>query len=163
MSKSISGLFIKTLGNRQYYSDMDLQKQVTSWARNVAESLEKISKRKRDSFNTASVVYDVVTGKYYNGRNQGIELEKSDKNPILFGGDNSPGLLPSKSLNAFVVGNCAEIHAVNKALNDNAKLSNLIMYTIHTTKSSFGKPKAACENCTFALKNHIISNYSGWS
>ena len=66
-----------------------------------------------------------------------------------------------KSLGELAVGNCAEIHAVNKALNDGASLSNLRMYTIHTTKSSFGKAKEACENCTHALKGNIKTNYTG--
>ena len=114
------------------------------------------------NFNDCTVVYDVSTGKYYNGRNHGIEIDHSKKNPILFGDANHKGLLPDKSLNHLSVGNCAEIHAVNKALNDGAKLKNLKMYTIHTTKSCFGKAKPACKNCTYTLKGKIKENYTGW-
>ena len=124
--------------------------------------MENISKRQRDKFNTATVVYDDSTGKYYNGRNHGIEIDHDKKNPILFGDKSHPGLLPKESLNHLTVGNCAEIHAVNKALNDGASLSDLRMYTIHTAKSSFGKAKEACENCTHALKGNIKMNYTGW-
>ena len=42
--------------------------------------------------------------------------------------------------------------AVNKALNHGAKLKNLVMKTIHTTKSNFGENKAACANCTATFK-----------
>ena len=65
-------------------------------------------------------------------------------------------------MNQYEVGNCAEIHAINKALNDGAKLEKLKLYTIHTTRNNFGKPKKACENCTYALKGKIKKNYSGW-
>ena len=70
----------------------------------------------------------MTTGKYYNGRNHGIEIDHSKKNPILFGDTNHKGLLPEKSLNRLPLGNCAEIHAVNKALNDGAKLKNQSLY-----------------------------------
>lgn len=124
--------------------------------------MEGVSKRQRDKFNTATVVYDESTGKYYNGRNHGIEIDHDKKNTLLFGDKSHPGLLPKESLNNLTVGNCAEIHAVNKALNDGASLSDLTMYTIHTTKNSFGKAKEACKNCTYALKGNIKTNYTGW-
>lgn len=163
MSKGFSGHFYKTKGATVYYgSSKQLYAQVRSWARMTATRLEGISKRQRDKFNTATVVYDVSNGKYYNGRNHGIEINHEKKNAILFGDKTHQGLLPKESLNNYVVGNCAEIHAVNKALNNGAKLSNLKMYTIHTTDNSFGKAKKSCENCTYALKGKIKTNYTGW-
>ena len=163
MSKSVSGLYAGTKGSKQAGgSSRQLHSRVTSWAQDTADRLSAESKKQRDKFNTATVVYDVTTGKYYNGRNHGIEIDHSKKNPILFGDTNHKGLLPEKSLNRLPLGNCAEIHAVNKALNDGAKLKNLKMYTIHTTKSGFGKSKEACENCTYTLKGRIKKNYTGW-
>ena len=163
MSKEPSGHFRMTKGYKQHYgSKAQLVLNVTHWAKEEADNLSNISKRQRDKFNTAAVVYDENTGKDYNGRNHGIEIDKDPKNPILFGDETRTGLLPEKSLNAYAIGNCAEIHAINKALNDGAELGNLKIYTIHTLKSNFGKPKPACENCTYALKNKIKENYSGW-
>ena len=164
MSKGFSGHFSATKGAKFHDgSAKQLHIHVSTWAESTAKRLERVSKRQRDRFNTATVVYDEGTGKYYNGRNHGIEIDKDPKNPILFGDGTRDGLLPDKSLNAYALGNCAEIHAINKALNDGADLSNLKLYTIHTTRNSFGKPKPACENCTYALKNMIKENYSGWS
>lgn len=163
MSKSISGLYSGTKGSKQYGgSSRQLRSHVTSWAKDTADKLSEVSNRQREKFNTATVVYDESTGKYYNGRNRGIEIDHSKKNPILFGDANHEGLLPKESLNHLSVGNCAEIHAVNKALNDGAKLENLKMYTIHATKNSFGKAKPACKNCTYTLKGRIKENYTGW-
>lgn len=135
---------------------------VTRWANKLAKELLKISKRKRDSFNTASIVYDTKNDKYYYGRNNGIEINKSSKNAILFGDDNNPGILPEKSLNNYKVGNCAEVDAINNALNDGAKLGDLVISTIHTTKSKMGETKEACENCTYAFKSKLKKNYTGW-
>lgn len=163
MSKGYSGHFSGTKGARSHDgSPKQLHSQVSAWAASTAKRLEGISKRQRDKFNTATVVYDERTGKYYNGRNHGIEIEHEKKNAILFGDNTHPGLLPKESLNHLPVGNCAEIHAVNKALNDGASLDNLKMFTIHTTKANFGKAKPACRNCTYTLKDKIKQNYTGW-
>ncbi len=71
------------------------------------------------------------------------------------------GLLPGISFNRYAVGNCAEVDAVNNALNAGAKLGNLYMSTIHTTKFSFGCLKSACENCTYTFKGKITGNFAG--
>ncbi len=163
MSKGYSGLFLGTKGEKMHKgSSKQMQLYITSWARDIAKRLEKTSKRQREKFNTATVAYDESTGKYYNGRNHGIEINREEKNPILFGDKTHPGLLPKESLNRFPLGNCAEMHAVNKALNDGADLKNIKLYTIHTTKRDFGKPKESCENCTYTLKGKIKENYTGW-
>lgn len=143
------------------FSD-EMYKKVVLWANNESNRLLKISKRQRDKFNTASIVYDKSTGKYYYGRNKGISINNKDKNHILFGDDNSKGILPEKSFNKYDVGNCAEVDAVNNALNDRAKLENLYMSTMDTTEFRFGDLKNACENCTYTFKGKIIENYAGW-
>lgn len=152
------GVYVETSDN---YSDT-MHKKIKSWANDEAERLSGISKRQREKFNTASIVYDESTGKYYYGKNKGISINNTFKNPILFGDDNSKGILPEKSLNKYIVGNCAEVDAVNNALNDGAKLENLYMSTIHTTNNSFGDLKSACENCTYTFKGKIVENYAGW-
>ena len=94
--------------------------------------------------------------------NRGIQLDKATKNPILFGDGTNKGILPEKSLNQYSVGNCAEVHAVNKALNAGAQLKDLHISTIHTTKTSMGEPKVACENCTYAFKGKVKHNNTDW-
>ena len=103
-----------------------------------------------------------LSQKGYFGRNYGIEGDGSEKNPLLFGDSTRAGILPKKSLNGYPIGNCAEVDAVNTALNAGASLSNLQLMTIHVTKKSFGKLKPACENCTVAFRGRIKGNYSGW-
>ena len=168
MSKPSSGLFENTKGainsnstkKNNTPSSHKLSSDVKIWAKNTIRAFK--SKRQRDKFNTASVVYDTATGKEYYGRNHGIVLDKSPRNKTLFGDNKKSGLLPTQSLNHYDVGNCAEVDAINKALNDGAKLKNLVMKTIHTTERNFGDNKKACENCTFAFKGKIKENYSGW-
>lgn len=163
MSKGNSNFFHGTVGDKKDNGSLErLNTKIISWSKEKANELDKISHRQRNKFNTASVAYDESTGKYYNGYNHGIEIEHEKKNALLFGDSENKGLLPDHSLNQYEVGNCAEIHAVNKALNDGTKLENLKLYTIHTTKNGFGKPKEACENCKYALKGKIRKNYSGW-
>jgi len=163
MSKGYSGLFQKTAGAKIHNRHpLKMKAEVCLWAQSTANRLSAKSNNQRNKFNTACVVYDTSTGKYYNGRNHGISIDHEKKNPVIFGDSTHKGLLPKESLNGYALGNCAEVHAINKALNDGARLSNLVMYTIHTTKSSFGKSKPACKNCTHAFKGKINTNYTGW-
>ncbi|MFJ6267115.1 hypothetical protein ACIQGW_19335 [Lysinibacillus xylanilyticus] len=104
------------------------------------------SKRKKDNFNTSTVIYDSRTGEYYYGMNKGVQLSGDSKNPILFGDKGKGGLLPENSLNKYALGNCAEVDGVNQALNRGANTSDLYLYTIETTPSAFGKAKEACKN-----------------
>ena len=124
--------------------------------------LETISKRQRAKFNTASAAYDESTGKYYYGRNGGILKNNTEKNPLLFGDSTHPGILPAQSFNQYTVGNCAEVDAINNALNDGAVIKNLHITTIHATPEQMGKPKKACENCTYSFKGKVKRNYTGW-
>ncbi|MNJ69448.1 hypothetical protein D3C77_658010 [compost metagenome] len=91
--------------------------------------------------------------------NKGVQLSSDNKNPILFGGNGQQGLLPEKSLNKYALGNCAEVDAVNQALNQNAKISDLYF---ETTPSAFGKSKEACTNCTFTFKGNVADALTGW-
>ena len=74
------GVYVETSDN---YSDT-MHKKIKSWANDEAERLSGISKRQREKFNTASIVYDESTGKYYYGKNKGISINNTFKNPILF-------------------------------------------------------------------------------
>lgn len=135
------------------------KERVKTWAEKKRSELTGKSKK---NFNTACVVYDSETGKYYYGRNGGYHEKDYIRNPILFGDDTHAGLLPKTSLNRYPVGNCAEVDAVNRALNDGAKLKNLHMTTIHVTKKQFGEYKPSCENCTHTFRGRIQENFSGW-
>lgn len=86
-------------------------------------------------------------------------MKGDKKNPLLF---SENGIFLEKSLNNYPVGNCAEVDAINQALNSGAKLENITIYTIHTTKGHVGRRKEACENCTFAFKGKIKKNHTGW-
>lgn len=158
MSKGYSGHFSGTKGAKHGSGTIKSQQQqkAVEWAKNHRN---EVSRRIYDKMNTVTVAYDESTGKYYYGKNGGISLNNSPKNPVLFGEN---GILPKSSLNRFPLGHCAEVDAINNALNDGAKLSNLHIYTIGTTKKDFGTAKCACENCTYAFKGKVKSNNSGW-
>lgn len=169
MSKASSGLFQGTIGHKNKSNvktgksnATQNRRHVLLWAQEKVKGLANISNRQREKFNTASVAYDESTGKYYYGRNNVIEKNGTDKNPILFGDNTHEGILPKHSLNDYKVGNCAEVDAINKALNDGAKLENLHLTTIYTTSSNMGKKKTACKNCTYSFKGKVKRNYTGW-
>ena len=162
MGSGNSGIYSGTHGSSQSsssHSAASMHKSVTNWAQRMQSELTGGQKKR---FNTACAVVDTETGQIFYGRNRGIEETGSSKNPILFGNGDHGGILPSTSLNGYSVGNCAEAHAVNTALNAGAKLENLQMITVHATRKSFGELKEACENCTHAFKGRIKGNYSGW-
>lgn len=162
MSKGDGGIFVNIIGNPPENSFdgvlLSLYK-VTLWA---ASKRENLKGREKKTFNTASVAYDESTGKFYYGRNGGCMQNGCQRNPILFGQDGIGGILPSESFNNYPVGNCAEVDAINNALNDGAKLENLHLTTIHATKSKLGAPKQACLNCTMAFRGKIKENTTGW-
>nr|WP_253299365.1 RHS repeat-associated core domain-containing protein [Paenibacillus barcinonensis] len=141
-------------------SDKELISSVTEWS-NMQKSIAP-SKRKKDLFNTATLAYDARTGNYYYGMNKGIDLSGDVKNAVLFGNKNQAGILPKNSLNDYKIGNCSEVDAINQALNQNAKLKDLYLVTIETTRSSFGKTKLACENCTSTFKGTVADAITGW-
>ncbi len=163
MSKGLSGLFDGTHGYKpstpKKYLKSFMHLSVKAWA--IQKSKELTGKAKKN-FNTACVAYDQEKHKLYYGRNAGYRENGYIRNPILFGDSSNNGILPKHSLNKYPVGNCAEVDAINRALNDGAKLENLHITTIHTTKKHFGKYKESCENCTYAFRDKIFINYSGW-
>ena len=163
MSKGPSGIFIDTLGDNHTVEFTSIKSllhlSIYAWAVQKSKSL---TGKEKKNFNTACVVFDQETNKFYYGRNAGYKEKGFVRNPILFGDTTRSGILPSQSLNKYPVGNCAEVDAINRALNDGAKLKNLHITTIHTTKKQFGKYKESCENCTYAFKGRILENYSGW-
>ena len=148
MSKTSSGLFSGTKGSktgnntRTSLSPAQIKstshESVKSWAERKQRELTGKAKK---TFNTASVVYDEETGKYYYGRNGGYREKGYKQNPVLFGDSTHEGLLPKSSLNKYPIGNCAEVDAINHALNAGADINHLHITTIHTTKSQFGKYK----------------------
>ncbi|MDO4498627.1 MAG: hypothetical protein Q4B51_03265 [Coriobacteriaceae bacterium] len=161
MGSGISGIYSGTYGSSQSsspHSATSMHKSVTDWAQRMQKELKGGQKKR---FNTACAVVDTQTGHTFYGRNRGIEETGSPKNPILFGDGTHGGIMPTASLNEYSVGNCAEAHAVNSALNAGAKLENLQMITVHVTRKSFGELKEACENCTYAFRGRIKGNYSG--
>lgn len=91
-----------------------MKNKVENWAHNEAERLANISNRQRDKFNTACVVYERSTGQYYFGRNNGININGSSKNSILFGDSVNSGILPQQSFNKYSVGNCAEEYLISR-------------------------------------------------
>lgn len=164
MSKSSSNQFVGTRGQRisQGLVPSNQKAKVTSWAKATADYLAGKSKTQRDKFKTACVAFDEKTGNLYFGRNGGINKDASNvvKNDILFGKN---GILPGKSLNGYPTPwNCAETDAINKALNAGAKLENIHIYTISTSKTNFGKDRASCINCKTAYYGRIKRNNTGW-
>jgi RHS repeat-associated protein len=142
-------------------TEAELNVAIKEWSE-YQKSFQDVSNRKKNGFNTATVVYDAKTGKYYYGMNKGVAYSGDTKNPILFGNGKESGLLPKESLNDYQIGNCAEVDAVNQALNDNSNISDLYMYTISTGKYDYGSLKTACKNCTKTFRGNIAKNYSGW-
>ncbi len=146
-----------------------LHEKLTAWANDYKNQMKK---RNRQYFNTGTVVYDETTNTLYYGRNAGIKNHQPDLNPIIFGDDEHEGILrdASDSKENWSVDNCAEVDAVNTALNDGAQLKNLHMYTIWLedgeidgVKHYAGDEKAACENCTYAFWGRIGQNSCGWT
>ena len=165
MSKDISGLFHGTHGEKvaNVIKPSFQKAAVTVWAEKEAEKLAAISKRQRAKFHAACIAVDEKTGEMYFGRNGGIERDNAPHNPVLFGDNGHPGILPSQSLNSYPTPwNCAESDAINAALNAGAELENLHIYTISTDRWNFGSPKPSCLNCTSAYKGRIRRNNTGW-
>jgi len=151
---------IEGTSNPKLPSDKELSDSINEWS-NMQKKLAP-SKTKRNDFNTASLVYDARTGKYYYGMNKGMRISGDAQNPVLFGSKDKAGLLPKDSLNDYPLGNCAEVDGVNQALNDGAKIGDLYLYTTKTTPAEFGAAKVACQNCTFTFKGNVLDALTGW-
>lgn len=142
-------------GRRTGNYSHDMKHHIESWARQKADELSRISKRKRKDFNTACIACDVETGRKYYCRSAGVELSGAPKNPLLFGSKGTAGLLPQASLSHLKVGNCAEVDAVNQALNNGAHINNLRIRTIWADEKHFGQDKPACLNCTHTFMGRV--------
>ena len=121
-----------------------MKNAVSEWAK-MQKKLAP-SKTKANNFNTATVTYDAKTGKYYYGMNRGLDISGEKLNSTL------SKMLPEKSLNKFKLGNCAEVDAVNQALNDKANVKDLYLYTID---ANTGVPKRMCENCVYTFDGYV--------
>ena len=138
-----------------------MHQKVQNWANRMRS---KLTGAKKKYFKVACVVYDDNTKRFYYGRNGGINSPDVKRHPLLFGNEKKKGILPEKSLNNYIVGSCAEIDAVNKALNHGSRIENLHILVIDARKQPkyFGNYMKSCENCTAALKGRVKENYSGW-
>ena len=88
MGQDASGLFSGTRGsaNSPYHRDAKvMQSRVKEWAIGEKERLGKKSERQKDQFNTATIVYDNESGRYFYGRNGGVFQENDLRNPQIFG------------------------------------------------------------------------------
>lgn len=88
---------------------------------------------------------------YYYGMNRGVQLSGDTLNLSL------ESWLPESSLNQYRLGNCAEVDAVNQALNSGANASDLYLYTINT-KNNVSKPM--CENCIYIFGDRVADVFS---
>jgi hypothetical protein len=125
-------------GSDETFSEM--QKSVDEWVR-LQRQLATSNNQLRE-FNTATILYDKLTGKYYYGANRGIFVSGTEIHPTL------TNKLPKTSTNAYKLGNCAECDAVNQALRDGANWGDLQMHTVGVEWNT-GKifPKPLCSNC----------------
>ncbi|WP_109833252.1 hypothetical protein [Reichenbachiella versicolor] len=124
---------------------IELKGSINEWVglqRSLATSNNQLRK-----FNTATVVYNKKTGKYYYGANQGIAKSGDGIHEYL------AKKLPKESTNNYKLGNCSECDGVNKALNDGSNWSDLQMHTVGVqwdTGSTFAKPM--CSNCEITFE-----------
>lgn len=140
--------------SQQTPSQNQMQNAVTEWAKYQTKLLNNSMGTEScgNGFNTATVAYDCRTGNYYYGMNQGMVLSGEAINPTL------QTWMPEQTLNKYPLGNCAEIDAINQALNAGACPQDIYMYTINTRTFA---PKPMCENCMYTLLNRVWCVYSG--
>ena len=118
----------------------EMRSSVDEWVR-LQRQLATSNNQLRE-FNTATILYNKSTGKYYYGANKGIAVSGAEIHPTL------ASKLPETSTNAYKLGNCAECDAVNQALHDGANWGDLQMHTVGVqwnTGATF--PKPLCSNC----------------
>ncbi len=127
-------------------SEEKLKDAVSEWAR-YEQSLAP-SNRKLRGFNTATVVYDAGKDSYYYGMNKGVKLSGGSLNSEL------ASWLPEKSLEGWKdVANCAEVDAVNQALNAGGNVNQLYLYTIDLNNGF--TPKEMCNNCVYTFSDRV--------
>jgi hypothetical protein len=63
--------------------------------------------------------------------------------------------IPNPSLERWTPENCAEFNAVNKALNEGAKIEDLV---VHTVQVRSGNPFPRCNNCRVTTAGAIVTS-----
>lgn len=143
IKNAINGNSIVVNGAGRTLSEM--RNSVDEWVR-LQRQLTTSNNQLRE-FNTATILYNKATGKYYYGANKGIAVSGSEIHPTL------AAKLPETSTNSYKLGNCAECDAVNQALHDGANWSDLQMHTVGVqwnTGATF--PKPLCSNCEITFE-----------
>lgn len=128
---AVSKVLSKKIFPSGYDNLDDLHRRATEWAE-FQHALDT-----DNEMNTVSVAYNTVTGEYFYGVNGGI----SNPNCI------NPELnmyLPATSTTNWTTYNCAEVNAVNNAMNNGSFMGDLQLYTINTHNNL---PKPMCSNC----------------
>ena len=109
---------------------------------------ELLTKGEKGKPRAVSVAVDIETGDIYQGKSK--ERPKDINQALL-------EQMPDESLTKWTVNNCAEISAVNKALQNGAKMENLVVATLcldwkTVTFTSF----SACSNCRISLSGVLF-------
>lgn len=100
-------------------------------------SLEFTQGPQREGVNTICAALDIATGAYKKGVN-GHGITRLELHLTLRG-----ILAKVERLEAWNTGNCAEIEAVNKLLEENAQAQNIRVHS----RDQYGRSKPPCENC----------------
>lgn len=135
------GDLVKSVGK----SLTEMRSSVDEWI-GLQRSLANSNNQLRQ-FNTATVVHNKSTGKFYYGANKGIAKSGSDIHETLARN------LPETSTNSYKLGNCSECDAVNQALHDGGNWGDLQMHTVGiqwNSGNTFSKP--LCSNCDITFK-----------
>lgn len=129
------------------YSLNKKSKTIDELRDDLLEHIDNQQYSNRNRPRCSSIVYDIANDRCYYGRsnwgscNINAQLES---------------LVPSDSLTGWSdVYNCAEMDAINQALNDGSNLRNLQIYTVYTKT---GDSAVMCSNCFYTFANDNISN-----
>ena len=111
-----------------------------------ASELRNSLSRRRTPTATSAVV-DVSTGKTYYGNSGRPHPEQI--HPLL------RERMPNPSLESWPVHNCAEFKAINNALRDGARITNL---EVHTVRTITGEAFPRCANCQITTQGATITS-----
>jgi hypothetical protein len=151
LEEVVPGGGVKLLGGGVPRGINELNESVGEWV-NLQRQLANSNRELRE-FNTATVVYNKFTGRHYYGANRGIFVKGDEIHSTLAAN------LPEVSTNNFKLGNCAECDAVNQALTDGSKWSDLQMHTVGVEfKTGNTFPKPLCSNCEVTFKGIEITD-----
>ena len=119
-----------------------LKVRVEQYRQSIKSSMSSDGFSKLD-FMTAT--YDRISNNYTFAYNSETRLLENTLNPKLQG-------LGART-------SCAEIQAINKALNSGSQLNNLYIYTI---KAQDGSIAYACRSCSRVLRGKVAGVFTGW-